>query len=64
MILIIYALALLGAVCATVFFLAFIKTIEWIRYNPRDIFSYVSAAVLFAIVLLNIGCSIFLVSQL
>lgn len=58
MVLIVFALVLLCAVCAFVFFIALLKTIEWLRNDPKDILSWISAGALLLMVLINIGIAV------
>lgn len=57
-------MVLFCAVSAFIFFIAFLKVIEWIRKNPKDIFSWLSAVILLAMVFIVIGTAIVTVNLL
>lgn len=57
-------MVLFCAVSAFIFFIAFLKVIEWIRKNPKDIFSWLSAGILLAMVFIIIGTAIITVNSL
>lgn len=57
-------MVLFCAVFAFIFFIAFLKAVEWIRKNPNDILSWLSAGILLAMVFVVIGTAIITVNLL